>query len=93
MYPSAALRFLGLLLTVCSAWLLVACQSAPDPEPEPFSWVDATDSVMMVGPVTMVGPGTISRTGASLYGTAYTPTGDTVFFNTDDRGDGGYTAK
>jgi hypothetical protein len=36
----------------------------------------------------MVGPGTISRTGASLYGTAYTPTGDTVFFNTDDRGDG-----
>jgi len=87
MYPSAALRFLALLLTVCSAWLLVACQSAPDPEPEPFSWVDATDSV------TMVGSGTISRTGASLYGTAYTPTGDTVFFNTDDRGDGGYTAK
>jgi Tol biopolymer transport system component len=70
------------LLALFSGLLLIACQTASDPNPEPFAWVDAGDSL------TMVGPGTISRADASLYGTAYTPTGDTLFFNTDDRGDG-----
>jgi Tol biopolymer transport system component len=38
--------------------------------------------------LTVVGEGTISREGKNVYGTAYTPGGDTLFFHTTDRGDG-----
>ena len=56
--------------------------SSPASTTEPFAWANATDSL------TIVGPGTISRTEASLWGTAYTVDGDTLFFSTNDRGDG-----
>jgi len=75
-------RPIEVILAVLCTWLLVGCQPSPEAGLKPFAWIEATDSV------TMVGRGTISRTGASLYGTAYTPTGDTVFFNTDNWSDG-----
>jgi Tol biopolymer transport system component len=71
-----------LAVLVCF-WLIAGCQSpAPDSAEELFNWADATDSL------TIVGEGTISRTDANVYGTAYTPGGDTLFFHTTDRGDG-----
>lgn len=70
------------LLALCCAALLVACQPSGETESEPFAWAGATDSV------TLVGDGVISREGEKMYGTAYTPGGDTLFFHTTDRGDG-----
>lgn len=78
-------------LATCSALLLLACQSAADgpsgSDPsgdDPFAWARASDTLHLVG------EGALSRPGENTYGTAFTPSGDTVFFNTTDRGDGTY---
>jgi hypothetical protein len=77
------LRFYYLLLVASALGLVTMTGCAPaDDVPAPFAWAEATDSL------TIVGEGTVSRTGANVYGTAYTPGGDTLFFHTTDRGDG-----
>ena len=77
------LRYVHLLLVASALSLLAMTGCAPaDDAPEPFAWAKATDAL------TIVGEGTVSRTGANVYGTAYTPDGDTLFFHTTDRGDG-----
>jgi hypothetical protein len=69
-----------LLLTV---GFLGSCQSnKTEIEKEAFGWTNATDSL------TIIGEGTISREGENVYGTAYTPGGDTLFFHTTNRADG-----
>jgi len=89
-------RMRTLLAAVCCTAFLLGCQPTESPpdassdassdasldvSPEPYAWAGATDST------TIVGEGSISRAGANLYGTAYTPGGDTLFFHTTDRGD------
>ena len=77
------LRCIYWLLIASALSLLAAAGCAPvDEAPAPFAWAAATDSLRIVG------EGTVSRTGANVYGTAYTPGGDTLFFHTTDRGDG-----
>jgi Tol biopolymer transport system component len=77
------LRYVHSLLVASALSLLTMTGCAPaDDAPSPFAWAEATDSL------TIVGEGTVSRTGANVYGTAYTPGGDTLFFHTTDRGDG-----
>ena len=74
-----AVRFTLLLAIALGAGCAVP--EAPTAS-EAFGWADATDSL------TIVGDGVISHTATSVWGTAYTPDGDTLFFHTDDRGDG-----
>jgi len=77
------LRYVHSLLVASALSLLTMAGCAPaDDAPPPFAWAEATDSL------TIVGEGTVSRKGANVYGTAYTPGGDTLFFHTTDRGDG-----
>ena len=77
------LRCIHRLLVASALSLLATAGCAPAGDaPAPFAWAAATDSL------TIVGEGTVSRTGANVYGTAYTPGGDTLFFHTTDRGDG-----
>jgi Tol biopolymer transport system component len=80
---TVTLRCIHLLLVASALSLLTVIGCAPtDDAPAPFAWAEATDSL------TIVGEDTVSRTGANVYGTAYTPGGDTLFFHTTDRGDG-----
>lgn len=79
---SRHVRFATFIAAFCCALLFFGCRSASEQEARPFAWAQVTDSV------TLVGDGTISREGEKVYGTAYTPEGDTLFFHTTNRGDG-----
>jgi len=69
--------FLGLIL------ILFSCISDDKKKSEGFSWISKTDTLHLVG------KDVLSRPTAEIYNFAFTAEGDTIFYHTTDKGDGG----